>query len=93
MYQYNGKDRTEDFEVVHNNDIVLTTYSTLLDNDRKKRKCSAVDRVVWWQVIYDEAHELKSVSGAHKVVTNLQASGCGLLLEHPFKSITLICFL
>ncbi|KAK7847190.1 putative swi/snf-related matrix-associated actin-dependent regulator of chromatin subfamily a member 3-like 1 [Quercus suber] len=73
VYQYNENDRTDDFEVLHNNDIVLTTYSTLLDDDHKKRKCYVVDKVVWWRVIYDEAHELKSMSRTHKAVTNLQA--------------------
>ena len=48
MYQYNGNDRIDDLEILHNNNIVLMTYSTFLDDDRKKRKCSAVDRVVWW---------------------------------------------
>ena len=85
VYQYNGKDRTDDFEVLHNNDIVLTTYSTLLDDDRKKRKCSAVDRVVWWRVIYDEAHELKSMSGTHEAVTNLQAQRMWVVTGTPIQ--------
>ena len=85
MYQYNGKDRTDDFEVLHNNDIVLTTYSTLLNDDRKKRKCSVVDRVVWWWVIYDKAHELKSMSGIHKAVTNLQAQRMWVVTGTPIQ--------
>nr|POE88677.1 putative swi/snf-related matrix-associated actin-dependent regulator [Quercus suber] len=46
VYEYNGKVRTNDFEVLQYNDIVLMTYGTLADDDHKKQKCSAVDRIV-----------------------------------------------
>ena len=46
MFRYNRKVRTNDFEVLQDNDIVLTTYGTLIDDDHKKQKCSVVDRFV-----------------------------------------------
>ena len=85
MYQYNGKDGIDDFEVLHNNDIVLTTYSTLLENDCKKWTCSAVDKIVWWRVIYDKAHELQSMSETHKAVTNLQAQRMWVVTGTPIQ--------
>ena len=46
MFRYNRKVRTNDFEVLQDNDIVLTTYGTLVDDDHKKQKCSVGDRFV-----------------------------------------------
>lgn len=71
VYLFYGE-RTKEAEVLQKYDIVLTTYTTLVAEDRSKD--STLKKIEWWRVILDEAHIIKNVNAQQsRAVTDLKA--------------------
>uniref|UniRef100_A0A803LT29 Uncharacterized protein n=1 Tax=Chenopodium quinoa TaxID=63459 RepID=A0A803LT29_CHEQI len=59
-YEYHGKDRTRDVEVLKKYDVVLTSYNTL--SVEESQSDSPMNKMDWRRIILDEGHMIKNAN-------------------------------
>ncbi|XP_050233728.1 putative SWI/SNF-related matrix-associated actin-dependent regulator of chromatin subfamily A member 3-like 1 [Mercurialis annua] len=90
VYIYHGE-RTKEADVLRKQDIVLTTYSTLVSEDSSED--SPVKMINWWRVILDEAHVIKNaIAQQSRAVTNLKAKRRWVVTGTPIQNGSLDLF-
>lgn len=85
VYTHHGRDRATDAEELMNNDVVLTTYHTLIADHNKQY--SPVAGIAWYRIILDEAHFIRSpTTYLHKRVAELDAKFRWCLTGTPIQN-------
>ncbi|KIW77958.1 hypothetical protein Z517_07791 [Fonsecaea pedrosoi CBS 271.37] len=71
VLKYHGSARTSDPRVVADYDIVLTTYHTIVADNRRTNPAT---EVIWYRIVLDEAHFIRrNTTFLHKGVAGLNA--------------------
>ncbi|GMH29415.1 hypothetical protein Nepgr_031258 [Nepenthes gracilis] len=84
VYMYYGE-RTQDADELKKFDIVLTTYSTLANEESRPE--SPVKKIVWWRIILDEAHLIKNaIAQQTRAVTRLDAKRRWVVTGTPIQN-------
>ncbi|KIX96920.1 uncharacterized protein Z520_07034 [Fonsecaea multimorphosa CBS 102226] len=84
LLKYHGSGRTKDPTVMADNDIVLTTYHTLIAD---KHRSNPATEVAWYRIILDEAHFIRRNSTfLHKGVAELDAKFRWCLTGTPIQN-------
>ncbi|WCJ33312.1 DNA/RNA helicase protein [Euphorbia peplus] len=84
IYLYYGE-RTKEAQELRNQDIVLTTYSTLASEESWED--SPIKMIEWWRVILDEAHVIKNANAQQsRAVTNLKAKHRWVVTGTPIQN-------
>ncbi|GAB4851777.1 hypothetical protein Ancab_031177 [Ancistrocladus abbreviatus] len=84
VYMYYGA-RTRDPEELKNYDIVLTTYTTLANEESQPD--SPVKKIDWWRIILDEAHLIKNANAQQtQAVTRLNAMRRWVVTGTPIQN-------
>ncbi|OQV01237.1 Helicase conserved domain-containing protein [Cladophialophora immunda] len=84
ILKYHGSTRTNDPRVIADNDIVLTTYHTIVAD---KHRSNPATEVAWYRIVLDEAHFIRRHSTfLHKGVAELDAKFRWCLTGTPIQN-------
>jgi hypothetical protein len=92
VIEYHGGSRPRDVNMLANQDVVVTTYETLVSDMQGRSKKvqgepNPLARIKWWRVVCDESHAVKDLSSkALKAVVNIQVLSLLLLVSRSLSS-------
>ncbi|KAK5057582.1 hypothetical protein LTR84_011582 [Exophiala bonariae] len=82
---HHGNERPKDPKIMADNDIVLTTYHTLIADYTRKKPIA--NEVAWYRVVLDEAHFIRRMTTSlHKRVAELDAKFRWCLTGTPIQN-------
>ncbi|XP_021745852.1 putative SWI/SNF-related matrix-associated actin-dependent regulator of chromatin subfamily A member 3-like 1 [Chenopodium quinoa] len=84
-YEYHGKDRTRDVEVLKKYDVVLTSYNTLSVEESLSE--SPMNKMDWRRIILDEGHIIKNTNAKlSRAVTALNSKRRWVVTGTPIQN-------
>ncbi|KAI0809903.1 P-loop containing nucleoside triphosphate hydrolase protein [Xylaria sp. FL0064] len=84
LHIFHGSSRAKTIEDIVDNDVVLTTFSTLVSDQKASR---LLQQLTWFRVVLDEAHWIRnSTSQQFKVACSLQSSRRWCLTGTPIQN-------
>ncbi|XP_052769521.1 helicase-like transcription factor [Mya arenaria] len=90
IYLYYGSGRTSDVHLLENQDVVITTYSTVAADFRRhegKKVGAPLRRVRWLRIVLDEGHSIKNPAALQtKAIIDLQAERRWILTGTPIQN-------
>ncbi|XP_045179859.2 helicase-like transcription factor isoform X2 [Mercenaria mercenaria] len=86
IYLYYGSGRTKNSNLLENQDVVITTYSTV-SADFKKGVRNPLKKVKWLRIVLDEGHAIKNPSAQQtKAILELDAQRKWVLTGTPIQN-------
>ncbi|XP_021744696.1 putative SWI/SNF-related matrix-associated actin-dependent regulator of chromatin subfamily A member 3-like 1 isoform X2 [Chenopodium quinoa] len=84
-YEYHGKDRIRDMEVLKKYDVVLTSYNTLSAEESQSE--SPMNKMDWRRIILDEGHMIKNTNAKlSRAVTALNSKRRWVVTGTPIQN-------
>ncbi|CAL1531404.1 unnamed protein product, partial [Lymnaea stagnalis] len=87
LHVYYGQNRTKTFAFLKNQDVVITTYSTLASDFKMGETRSPLHKVEWLRIVLDEGHIIRNHSAQQtKAVFELKAERRWILTGTPIQN-------